>query len=157
MKWILICILIVVIMRIASALSEQYKEKYDFYQNMQQFLSQLKINVSFNQDKLDKFLQLHVGKKNFKNFVADYQVYLKTNNLDLSNLTLLETDEKTELATIIKNIGKFDKENELKQLDGFLLSIDEKLKTAKENKAKMCPMIIKLSLLFALAMAILLI
>lgn len=157
MKWILIVILIVVIMLIAISLSEQYKDKFDFYYNLKQFLNQFKINVAFRQDKLNNFLQQTNSKKNFKMFVLDYQNYIKTGKLDLSNLKLLEQDEKLDLENIVKNIGKFDKNNEINQLEGFIASIDEKLKAAQENKAKMCPMIIKLSLLFALAVAILLI
>ncbi len=157
MKWILILVLIVVIMLIAISLSEQYKDKFDFYSNLKQFLDQLKINVSFKQNILNKFIEEHNGQRQFKVFIMDYQQYLKTNTLDFSNLKLLEHEEKVELESIVKNIGKFDKDNEIKQLDGFLQSIDEKLQIAKENKTKMCPMIIKLSLLFALAMAILLI
>ena len=157
MKWILILVLIVVIMLIAISLSEQYKDKFDFYSNLKQFLDQLKINVSFKQNILNKFIEEHNGQRQFKVFIMDYQQYLKTNTLDFSNLKLLEHEEKVELENIVKNIGKFDKDNEIKQLDGFLQSIDEKLQIAKENKIKMCPMIIKLSLLFALALAILLI
>ena len=157
MKWILILVLIVVIMLIAISLSEQYKDKFDFYSNLKQFLDQLKINVSFKQNILNKFIEEHNGQRQFKVFIMDYQQYLKTNTLDFSNLKLLEHEEKVELENIVKNIGKFDKDNELKQLNGFLQSIDEKLQIAKENKTKMCPMIIKLSLLFALALAILLI
>lgn len=157
MKWVLICVLIVVIMLIAISLSEQYKDKFDFYFNLKQFLNQFKINVAFKQEKLNKFLQKLNCKKNFKIFVLDYQNYLKTGKIDLSNLKILENDEKIELENIVKNIGKFDKHNEINQLEGFILSIEEKLKIAQENKAKMCPMIIKLSLLFALAMSILLI
>ena len=157
MKWILILTLIVVIMLIAFSVSEQYKDKYDFYKNLKLFLNQLKINISFKQDKLEKFLNEAKPKKNFKIFINSYQNYLKTNNFDTSNLILLENDEKTELANIVKNIGKFDKNNEIYQLDSFLLNIDEKLKTAQENKTKLCPLIIKLSFLFALGLAILLI
>lgn len=157
MKWILILTLIVVIMLIAFSVSEQYKDKYDFYKNLKLFLNQLKINISFKQDKLEKFLSETKPKKNFKIFINSYQTYLKTNNFDTSNLFLLENDEKTELANIVKNIGKFDKNNEIYQLDSFLLNIDEKLKIAQENKTKLCPLIIKLSFLFALGLAILLI
>lgn len=157
MKWILILVLIVVIMLIAISVSEQYKDKYDFYVNLKQFLSQLKINIAFKQDKLDKFLSNQLGKKSFKIFIASYKNYLKTNELNLSELKLLDQDEKTELINIVKNIGKFDKTSELNQLDGFLQNVEEKLTQAKQDMTKMCPMIIKLSLLFSLGVAILLI
>ena len=86
-----------------------------------------------------------------------YFNYLKTNQLDLTALKLLDDSEKKDLNRIILSIGKFDKTNEINQLDVFLLSVENKLKSAEESKTKMCPMIIKLSLLFAVAVAILLI
>ena len=46
-KWILIVVLIVVIMLIAYSVSEQIKDKYDFFNNLKQFLNQFKINVAF--------------------------------------------------------------------------------------------------------------
>ena len=39
MKWFLIIVLIFVIMLIAHSLSEQYKEKYYFYDNLKKFLN----------------------------------------------------------------------------------------------------------------------
>ena len=44
MKWLLIIVLVFVIMIIAYSLSEQYKDKYDFYLNLKNFLNQFKIN-----------------------------------------------------------------------------------------------------------------
>ena len=63
MKWFLIIVLIFVIMLIARAVSEQYKEKFDFYSNLKTFLQQLKINVSFRQEKIiddDTFKQAQI-------------------------------------------------------------------------------------------------
>lgn len=157
MKWFLILALIVLIMLIAISVSEQYKDKYDFYNNLKSFLNQLKLNISFKSDKLNRFLQQIKPKKHFKTFILEYQKYLATNKFNLSNLDLLEEEEKVELSNIVTNIGKLDKANEIKQIDLFLLSVEAKLALAYENKTKLCPMIIKLSLLFALALAVLLI
>ena len=157
MKWILIILLIFLIMFIAKSLSEQYKDKYDFYLNLKNFLTQFKINVSFKQEKLTKFLSNIEPKKTFKSFIDAYKNYLNTNNLDLSEVKALEEDEKAELKDIIVSLGKFNTETELKQMEGFISSIDNKLEIALNNKNKLCPMIIKLSLLFAIGLAILLI
>ena len=144
-------------MLIAFSLSEQYKDRFNFYLYLKQFLTELKINVAFKQDKLDRFLSNRKSQKSFKLFVDAYSNYLKTSKLDLSDLKLLDDAEKQDLSRLILSIGKFDKNNEINQLDGFLLGVDNKLKMAEESKTKMCPMIIKLSLLFALVVAILLI
>ena len=157
MKWILIMVLISVIMLIAYAVSEQYKEKFDFYDNLKNFFNQFKMNLNFRQDKILNFLNQINSKKQFKLFISSYKQYLKTNELDLSNIKILNEDEINQLSDMVKNIGKFDSTNEIKQIETFMLDIDDKVKKAEKDKEKLCPMIIKLSLLFAVALAILLI
>jgi len=144
-------------MLIAHSISEQYKDKYDFYNNLKLFLNQFKINISFRQEKINDFLNKTKAKKQFNLFINSYKNYLKTNELDLSQIKILNDEEKNDLENIIKNIGKYDTENEIKQLDNFLLTVDMKLDSAMQDKNKLCPMILKLSLLFAIGLAILLI
>ncbi len=156
-KWILIIILIVVIMLIAYSVSEQIRDKYDFFNNLKQFLNQFKINVAFRQEKINEFLQKSNSKKQFKVFVDEYSNFLKTGELCLEKIKVLEEDDKQILQDIVKNIGKYDAKNEISQMESFLLTVDEKLAKANEDKNKLCPMIIKLSLLFAIGLAILLI
>lgn len=156
-KWILIIILIVVIMLIAYSVSEQIRDKYDFFKNLKQFLNQFKINVAFRQEKINEFLQKSNSKKQFKVFVDEYSNFLKTGELCLEKIKVLEEDDKQILQDIVKNIGKYDAKNEISQMESFLLTVDEKLAKANEDKNKLCPMIIKLSLLFAIGLAILLI
>ncbi|MBR6779148.1 MAG: hypothetical protein IKM43_03295 [Clostridia bacterium] len=157
MKWFLIIVLICVIMLIAMGVSEQYKDKFDFYSNLKSFLNQFKLNLSFKQEKITDFLKNTQGKKYFKQFVLAYEDYLSTDIINLNKIKVLEQSEATELENIIKNIGKHDAKNEIKQLDTFLLEIDNKLAKAQEDKNKLCPMILKLSLLFAIGLAIILI
>lgn len=155
MKWILIIVLIFVIMLIAFAISEQYKDKFDFYNNLKLFLNQFKINLTFKQEKIETFLNNLKPKKQFCLFVSAYKDYLKNEKLDLSSIKILEEPEVSELTEIVKNLGKHDVKSEINQLDNFIFTIDEKLKNAKEAKEKLCPLILKLSLLFAIALAIL--
>lgn len=157
LKWVLIFVLIGLIMLIAISFSEQYKDKYDFYYNLKSFLTQFKINVTFKQEKIVDFLLKIKCKKQFNLFIKDYLNYIKTNKLDLSDLKILDVDEINELEEIIKNTGSLNGENEIKQLNSYLVNVEDKLNKAAENKAKLCPMIIKLSFLFSVALAIILI
>jgi len=70
-------------MLIAHSISEQYKDKYDFYNNLKLFLNQFKINISFRQEKINDFLNKTKAKKQFNLFINSYKNYLKTNELDL--------------------------------------------------------------------------
>lgn len=157
MKILLIIILIFVIMLIAYSYSEQYKDKFDFYNNLKNFLMQFKINISFKQAKINEFLDKLKPKKHFKIFIELYKKYLLTGELRLQEITLLEADEIKELEEIIKGLGSYDLSTEMAQLENFILIIDKKLEQAEKDKNKLCPMILKLSLLFAVGLAILLI
>ncbi|MBR1987859.1 MAG: hypothetical protein IKA36_02345 [Clostridia bacterium] len=157
MKIALIIILIFVIMLIARAVSEQYKDRYDFFNNLKNFLNHLRLNISFKQDKIGNFLKKVEAKRQFKIFINSYQEYLETNQLSLEGISVLEESDKNILQEIVKNVGKFDAKNEMGQLDNFIMVVDEKLIKAKQDKEKLCPMIIKLSLLFAIGLSIVLI
>jgi len=137
--------------------SEQYKDKYDFYYNLRLFLNQFKINISFKQAKVNEFLISLKPRKQFKCFITSYQNYLKSGNLSFDEIKILDEKEKVELSEIIIRLGKNDSNSELKQIEQFLLAIEENLTKAEADKNKLCPMIIKLSLLFAIGLAILLI
>ena len=153
MKWILI--LIVVIMIIACAISEQIKEKYNFYLNLKVFLQKFKLNVSFRREKVIDFLNNIPAKRQFTIFIKQYKNFIKTNEFSLQEIKILEEDEKRELENIVKAIGGLDVKNEIEQLDSFLIDVETKLNKAQQDKLKLCPMIIKLSLLFAMGVAIL--
>ena len=101
MKWVLIVVLISVIMLIARAFSEQYKDKYDFYYNLRLFLNQFKINISFKQAKVNEFLISLKPRKQFKCFITSYQNYLKSGNLSFDEIKILDEKEKVELSEII--------------------------------------------------------
>lgn len=156
MKIALIVILVFVIMLIAKALSEQYKDKFDFYFNLHNFLCQFKINLSFKQDKINEFLSNVNAKKHFKLFIEDYKEYLQTEKLSFQNLTFLEEEEKFILEDLIKSIGNHDVKTEMGQLDSFIETINIKKQQTEADKNKICPLIIKLSLLFAVGLAIIL-
>ncbi len=157
MKWLLIVILITVIMLIARAVSEQFKDKYDFYYNLKFFLNQFKINLSFKQTKINEFLQEIKPRKYFKSFIIAYQSYINGQALNFDEIKILEESEKEELKLIIEKIGRNDCKSEINQIEHFLANVESNLEKAEQDKIKLCPMIIKLSLLFAIGISILLI
>jgi len=126
MKWLLIIILIFVIMLIAYAVSEQYKEKFDFYDNLKKFLNQFKLNLSFRQETILEFLDKTKAKRQFNIFIKEYKNYLKTKQLNLQDIKILDVEEKNELTNIVNSIGRMDATNEIKQLDSFLIEIEDK-------------------------------
>lgn len=157
MKFALIVILVVVIMLIAISVSRQYKDKYEFFDNLKQFLNKFKMNVSFKQETIEDFLINLKPQKQFSVFIKDYKEYLVNGNINLNNIKILTQEEQEELKDMLISLGKFDAANELNQIDVFCKLIDEKLTKAEVDKNKLCPMIVKLSFLLALGIGILLI
>lgn len=145
------------IMLIAKSVSDQYKDKFDFYENLYNFLCQFKVNLSFRQEKLTEFLNNVTAKKQFNIFVEDYKNYLAGKEMDFDNLIFLEQEEKDNLKIIISDIGKNDAKTEIEQLNGFIKTIETKKNQTEKDKNKICPLIIKLSLLFSIGLSILLI
>ena len=157
MKLILIIILICLIMIIAIAVSQQYKERFDFYQNLKIFLSEFKLNVSFKKEKISQFLSKVKPKKSFDAFIFEYKNYLKNNQFKVENIKILDDDEKDWIANLVRNLGGLNSDNEINQIELYLTETENRLKKAEVDKVKLCPMIIKLSLLFSLGVAIILI
>ena len=77
--------------------------------------------------------------------------------MNLTRIKALDSEDLPVLEEIVKSIGKLDSKNEITQLDTFLVTVTDRLNKAEADKNKLCPMIIKLSLLFAVGIAILLI
>lgn len=157
MKWFLIFVLISTIMLIAYAVSNQYRDRLDFYTNLTQFLKKFKLNISFRQDKVEQFISETKPRKQFKQFILTYKNYITTGKLNLAEINVLTDEEKSALTNIIINIGRFDANNEIKQTEQFIAEMEDKRKKAEEDKNKLCPLIIKLSLLFAIGLSIVLV
>ena len=156
MKWILIAILIIVVMLIAKSFTEQYIEKYNFYFNLKNFFNQFKINLSFKKNKILEFLDSINAKREFAKFKHSYIQFLSTGELNLNEIKVIDFDEKSRLKDMVLSMGKFDAKNEIIQLETYIIEIDDKLKKAEIDKTKLCPLILKLSLLFAIGFAIIL-
>ena len=143
-------------MLIAKSISNQYVEKYNFYFNLKNFFNQFKVNLNFKKDKILEFINLLKAKKEFAKFKKAYIEFLSSGELNLEDVKVIDVEEKNRLSEMILSIGKFDAKNEILQLETYIKEIDEKLKKAEMDKAKLCPLILKLSLLFAVGFSIIL-
>ena len=93
----------------------------------------------------------------------NYLKFMKNNNIEKkeneSKEDALRRSESTldRIKEIVLSIGKLDIKAELAQLDTYIEETKSLLDSAKQDKQKICPLIIKLSLLFGLTLAIVLI
>ena len=155
LKISLLLILVVMIMLIALGVVKQYKDRHNIFLELSMLLNEYELNIGFKKEKLKKIVSnfkatgdtkqiLHIYLDNFNN----------TNNINLDSVKILQSDERSYLISMFKKLGTSDYENEKLQLLNFKAYIKDKLMESKEKKNKLCPLIIKLTFLFALGVAI---
>lgn len=156
MKYILMLALIGVIMVVAQGVCKQYKDKYALFESIGEFFRQMRLNLGFQKQKIKEILNQTTLKRTNKEIYSAYLEYLdKGTALDLSFVKLLDITEQEQLTNMLRSLGKNDTLGELKQLDAYDIYLKDKIDTARRDKDKYCPLITKLSFLFALGLAIL--
>lgn len=158
MKVVLMITLVVVIMLIAKGVAKQYIDRYDLYVAMKDFFKQMELNISFQKQKINEILNKSNIKKVNKGIYLSYLDYLtRGKELDLSFIKIIDSDERDYITSMLISLGKNDASSEIKQLKVYEQYLSDKINACKSDKDKLCPLIIKLSLLFALGLVIVLI
>lgn len=158
MKYILIVCLMAVIMLISQGICRQYRERFALYNGLNDFFRQMRLNLSFQKQKIKQILTQTTLKRNNKEIYSAYYKYLdKAEPLNLNFVRILDETEQEQLTSMLLSLGKNDASGELKQLEAYDMYLQDKIQSAKQEKDKYCPLITKLSLLGAIGLAILLI
>ena len=158
MKYILLIVLVAVIMLISQGVCNQYRERYALFEALNEFLRQMRLNLSFQKQKIKEILNRAQIRKTSKVIYTSYLNYLETGtSIDLSFVKVFDQTEQEQITRMLLSLGKNDTFGELQQLNVHEEYLKDKLQTAKEERDKRCPLITKLSLLFAIGLAILLI
>ena len=154
-KIALLITLVIMIMLIALGVVKQYRERHNLFLELSMFLNEYELNIGFKKDKLKAIISNFNAGSNTKTILNSYlDNFNNTDNLKLDNIKILQTDEQSYLVSMFGKLGRSNYENEKLQLGYFKAWISEKLNEAKDKTTKLCPLIIKLSLLFALGLAV---
>lgn len=146
----------VVVMLVAHEMTKYYLDKYSFYCQLLQFIEKLDINIAFQKNKLADIIKSTNAENQFVDFLSQYSEYISKNKEpNFEKLKVLDDTEKNTLISIIKNIGRNDVENELKQINYFKNFANDGVVKAKVEKEKKVPLILKLSFMFGLLLSIL--
>lgn len=151
-KFVLILTLIALIMLIARAIANNYKERHKIYCEIVDFVQNYKLNIGFKKQKIKLLTQKFTDKSTV---LGCYNNYIDTGKFDLSNVRLLDDNEKAQIKDYFVQFGNGDFETEKKLIDIVENYFKQKIDETKQVKDKWCPMIIKLSFLFSLGVAIL--
>ena len=156
MKYMLMICLIGVIMLVAQGVCRQYRERFALFEALGDFFRQMRLNLSFQKQKIKDILSQSTIKKTNKDIYVAYLDYLENGTtLDISFVRLLEESEQEQITNMLRSLGKNDTSGELKQLDAYDIYLKDKIQTTRHEKNKYCPLITKLSFLFAIGLAIL--
>ena len=156
MKYILMLCLVSVIMLVAQGVCRQYRERYALYESIGEFFRQMKLNLSFQKQKIKEILKSATLKRSNKEIYMSYLKYLETGvKLELGSIRILDEAEEEQLTNMLNSLGKNDTAGEIKQLEAYEIYLQDKITTTRLEKEKYCPLITKLSLLFAIGIAIL--
>lgn len=156
MKYLLMFALIGVIMLVAQGVCRQYRERYAIYEAFNEFFRQMRLNLSFQKQRINQILNQTTLKRVNKDIFIAYLNYLdKGDNLDLNFVKVLDDTEREQITNMLLSLGKNDTYGELKQLDAYDIYLKDKMDRTRAEKDKYCPLITKLSFLFAIGLAIL--
>lgn len=156
MKYLLMLTLIGVIMLVAQGICKQYRERYTLFESLGDFFRQMRLNLSFQKQKIKEILNQATIKKTNQEIYTTYLNYLeKGTAIDISFVRILEDVEQEHITNMLRSLGKNDTNGELQQLDAYDIYLKDKIESTRREKEKYCPLITKLSFLFAVGLAIL--
>ena len=155
-KLILLICMVAIIMAVAQGLCKQYRDRYSIFEALNDFFRQMRLNLGFQKQKIKQILNQATIKKTNKDIYTAYLNYLeKGQALDLGFVRVLDELEQEHITNMLLSLGKNDTAGELKQLDAYDIYLQDKISATKAEKDKFCPLITKLSFLFAIGLAIL--
>ncbi len=156
MKYILMLGLIAVIMLIAQGVCKQYRERYALFEGLNDFFRQMQLNLNFQKQKINEIINQTSLRKNNKEIYIAYLDYLKEGtSLDITSIRILDDNEQVQITNMLLSLGKNDVSGELTQLESYKIYLSDKITQSRQEKDKYCPLITKLSFLFAVGLAIL--
>ena len=146
MKYLLMLVMIGVIMLVAQGVCRQYRERYVIYETLNEFFRQMRLNLSFQKQKINQILSQTSLKRTNKEIFTAYLNYLEKGDiLDLDFVKILDDSEREQLTNMLLSLGKNDTSGELKQLDAYDIYLRDKMDRTKLERDKYCPLITKLS------------
>ena len=164
MKIVLLCLIITCCTYIGFGFSSFYRRRVKFFLDIIAFQNKLVVEIAFKQNKLKEIIDEFVKrcgadfKSVLKNFKENYLLgkkNLEENMLFRKNICLTD-DEKRTIFGFFKSLGKYDCENQIKEIEDYKKTFETSLVDAQAENKKYSSLYVKLGLMAGLIIAILL-
>lgn len=165
MKIALLCLIIAGATYIGYGLSSYYRKRFRFFKDCTSFASKLIVDINFSKTNLKEIINSNLNSYagEFKHILNGYLNYLSSEAVLISETllfkknTFLNDEEKQTLFLFFKSLGRYDAENQIKEIQNFTAKFQDLQKTAELESKKYSALYIKLGLMLGILVAIILI
>lgn len=135
------------------------------FKDCHNFSSKLVVEINFAKNNLKEIIKSSIGNyggefkrilQRFLNYLgSDAKVFTKEELFEKN--TFLSAEEMQTIFLFFKGLGRYDAENQIKEIEEFKLKFDEMRLQANSDNKKYGGLYVKLGLMFGIMLAILLI
>lgn len=141
---------------IGWGISNYYKKRIAFFQNLDDFIHYAMRNINFFKDSVEQIITQYIVDSTLSNDFKDVLVKYKAKK-ELGNILILKRNEVNLIKNIFAFLGKNDSENQIAGLKNFSSQSVVLIDNAKEEYKKVGSICTKLGFLLGLVIAICLI
>lgn len=138
---------------IGWGIQNYYKNRINFYDNLDNFLHYLINNINFYKDSINKILENYLSTTNDSKYLKNIITAFMNGKSEFDSI-VVKKEERQLLANIFNHLGKSDSENQIAGLTNFSTQVQFVLKKCREDYEKVGKIATKLGFLFGLALAI---
>lgn len=163
MKVVLLCLIITCCTYVGFGLASYYRRRVKFFGDCISFANKMVVEINFKKNKLMQILtdfKTQCGT-DFKSCLKSFEAYLLSGsnmeeNLFFKKNICLNSEEKNLIFCFFKSLGRYDVENQIKEVEGFKKSFETMLFDAQAENKKYGTLYVKLGLMAGLLIAIIL-
>ena len=162
MKYVLIIILILCCTYVGYGISKYFSNRKAFFSDLVLMMDKLRLDISFSKEKIgDIVSNFSALSKPFQKLQSNFLQMLKDNEFNqdvlLREINILKEEEKNSIILFFKSLGRFDVENQTKQIVSFTDEFKRYENESAIQKQKYSSLFIKLGFIIGVLISLLVI
>ncbi len=161
MKIILIIVVFICCVFIGLKISQYYKKRKKFFNSLCSYCDNLKISISYSQEKLNNITQKFIKEQQdeFAKLLKDFEFFIqnKISENEFRNckeLYFLNKDEKEDIMCFFCSLGNMAKDEEIEKIEISTLKFQNYYKKVSDDYKKFSSLYLKLFIVIGLAVVI---